>query len=186
MNSASQPGLRWYAVRTKPQHEHAVNRILDAKGYERLLPTYRTRVRWADRMKELERPLFPGYLFCRFDAAHRVPILNAAGVIDIVRLGGHPAPIEEQELAGLKAAMNSGYTCLPWPHAEIGKEIRIGFGPLAGVRGVLVEVKRRPRLVLSVSVVNRAILVEVDEDVLEPEIIPRTSTTAVDAVVVAS
>lgn len=176
MNPEFQSDIRWYAVRTKPQHEYAVGRIFDAKGYERLLPTYRTRVKWADRMKEMERPLFPGYVFCRFDARHRVPILNAAGVLDIVRIGGHPAPVEEHELENLKAAMTSGYTCLPWPHAEIGREIRIGFGPLTGVRGVIVEVKRRPRLVLSVSAVNRAILVEIDADVLAPSPTPRPAT----------
>jgi transcription antitermination factor NusG len=170
--------IRWYAVRTKPQHENTVSQILDAKGYERLLPTYRTRVRWADRIKEMERPLFPGYLFCRFDARCRVPILNTAGVIDIVRVAGHPAAIEDYELANLKTAMGSGYTCLPWPHAEIGRKITIGFGPMAGVTGVLVEVKRKLRLVLSVSAVNRAILVEVDADVLAPETIARPLAVA--------
>lgn len=167
------PGIRWYAVRTKPQHESVVARTLEAKGYERLLATYKTRVRWADRMKEMERPLFPGYLFTRFDAAHRVPIVSIPGVIEIVRLAGHPAPIEDDELMSLKTAMNSGYTCLPWPHAELGKRVQIGFGPLAGVSGIVTDVKGKTRLILSVSAVNRAIVVEVDASYLAPEATPR-------------
>jgi transcriptional antiterminator NusG len=168
MTSLSPASVRWYAVRTMPNRESAVNQMLEDKGYERLLPTYRTRVRWADRVKELERPLFPGYLFCRFDARERVPVLNTPGVIDIVRVAGHPAPVDEDQLASVRAAIESGYTCLPCPYAEIGKEIKIGFGPLAGVSGVLVEIKRTLRLVLSVSNLNLAMMVEVDADALAP------------------
>jgi transcription antitermination factor NusG len=167
--SLSPAGPRWYAVRTKPKHEQVVNQVLGAKGYERLLPTYNTRIQWADRVKEVQRPLFPSYLFCRFDAREQVPVLTTPGVIDIVRSAGSPAPVDEQQLASVRTAIESGYTCLPCPHSQIGSQIRIGFGPLAGVSGVLVEVRPRLRLILSVSNLNLAMMVEVDAGVLAPQ-----------------
>jgi transcription antitermination factor NusG len=146
--------------------------MLQLKGYEYLLPTYRTRVKWSDRTKELDRPLFQGYLFCQFDARRRVPILNTPGVLEIVRFGGQLAPIDDQELASIRVALKSGYTCVPWPHLEVGRTIRIGFGPFAGVTGQLVEVKGKTRMILSVTVLNRSISVEIDASILAPDALP--------------
>ena len=74
----------WYALTVKPRHEQTASQHLGAKGLERFVPTYRTSRRWSDRRKEVELCLFPGYVFCRFDAAHRVPVLQSAGVAGIV------------------------------------------------------------------------------------------------------
>ena len=77
-------GTKWYAVRTAAGREKAVSGQLANKGYEQFLPMYRTRRQWSDRVKELELPLFPGYLFCRFDVNSRLPILVTPGVKLIV------------------------------------------------------------------------------------------------------
>ena len=57
----------WYALRVRPRFEKMVASALLSKGYEGFLPLYRHRSRWSDRIKEVLLPLFPGYMFCRFD-----------------------------------------------------------------------------------------------------------------------
>jgi len=59
----------WYAVHVKSRFEREVSEALRQKGYEEFAAFYRTRRRWSDRTKTVEFPLFPGYIFCRFDGA---------------------------------------------------------------------------------------------------------------------
>src|SRR5215510_12741287 len=65
---------RWYALRSRSAGESGVARNLAKKGYEAFLPTYKKKRHWSDRTKIVELALFPGYLFCRFDVATRLPI----------------------------------------------------------------------------------------------------------------
>jgi transcription antitermination factor NusG len=86
MNTA----LAWYGIRTKPRFEKNISTHLNAKGYEQYLPSYRSQRRWSDRSKIIELPLFPGYVFCKFDLSNRLPILVIPGVLSIVGVGNTP------------------------------------------------------------------------------------------------
>ena len=79
---------RWFAVRVRPQRERRVVDAFRHKGYEPFLPLYRSKRSWSDRVKEIELPLFPGYVFCRFQAASRLPIVTTPGVVYVVGVGG--------------------------------------------------------------------------------------------------
>ena len=65
--------MPWYGVRTRANHERTAATVLEAKGYEQYLPSYKVRRRWSDRIVETILPLFPGYVFCRFDELGRQP-----------------------------------------------------------------------------------------------------------------
>ena len=138
--------------------------MLDSRGYERFLPTFRSRRRWSDRVKELQVPLFPGYVFCRFDAARRTPILECAGVAGIVGFGNQLAPIPPEEIASIQAILQSSLPFEPYPFLGVGQKIRIDRGPLAGVEGVVVGVKNGFRLVASVTLLQRSVSVEIDRE----------------------
>ena len=161
MNTASNP-LPWYGLRVKSRHEQVASTALRGKGYEPFLPSYRVRRRWTDRMKETELPLFPGYVFCRMDLADRLPVLTSAGVVGIVGIGKMPEPIEEREIAAIWAVMRSGLAALPWPFVHPGDSVRVEFGPLRGVQGVVESFNDRRRLVVSVTLMQRSISVELD------------------------
>src|SRR5690348_1031085 len=90
--SAPRHVLPWFAIAIKPQHERAVQEGLDQKGLETFLPLYWATRRWSDRVKRLQLPLFPGYVFCRFDCSVRTPILRTPGVRAIVSFGNDPLP----------------------------------------------------------------------------------------------
>src|SRR5438309_1885473 len=85
----------WFAIHIRGRYEKSTAAILHDKGYEWFLPLYKCRRRWSDRSKELELPLFPGYLFCRFDLNDRLPILTTPGVLQIVGIGKTPIPVDE-------------------------------------------------------------------------------------------
>ncbi len=152
----------WFALFVKPQKERSTNELLRQKRYDTFLPMYREKRAWADRQAICEKPLFPGYLFCRFNAKWRMPVLTTPGVLNVVGCGGRPEPIDEAELLAIKtiAASPLGYN--PCPYLEAGNRVRILDGPLAGLKGILLDPKRGRRLVVSVSLMQRSIAVELD------------------------
>jgi transcription antitermination factor NusG len=153
----------WYALQVRPRFEKQVASALLGKGYEGFLPLYRCRNRWSDRIKEIELPLFSGYMFCRFDVNRRLPILMTPGVMHIVGIGKTPVPVEESEVAALQTIVVSGLQAGPWPYLQVGQRVTVDRGALAGVEGILIAIKGRNRLVVSVTLLQRSVAVEVDE-----------------------
>lgn len=152
----------WFALQVRSRFEQGVAEHLDGKGYELFLPLYKCRKRWSDRIKEVEAPLFPGYLFCRFDAQDRLPILKTPGVIQIVGTNRVPIAVDEQEIQAIQTMVASGMPNQPWPFLSAGDRVRIESGPLRGLEGILVEFKGNHRLVLSVTLLQRSVAVEID------------------------
>lgn len=158
----------WFAIQVRSNFEQTVSAILRNKGYEEFLPTYRSRRRWSDRVKEDHLPLFPGYVFCRLDQSKRLPILTTHGVVRIVGIGKTPAPVTADELESVWRITHSDLVANPWPHLEVGEAVFIESGPLTGMRGILVESKNHRRLVVSVSLLRRSVAVEIDEMHVRP------------------
>lgn len=163
-----QPRSSWFALFVRPNHEKNVSYVLEQKGIAHLLPLYRVRKKWSDRYKEVELPLFPGYVFGCFDPTRRVPVLNTPGVIDIVRNGSDLAAIAPSEITALQTLMKSGVPCQPWPYLEAGQLVEIESGPLSGLTGTVITVKNEMRLVLSVKLLHRSVLTELDRDWVRP------------------
>src|SRR5947209_4255671 len=116
---------QWFALRTKPRHESAASTALSHKGYETLLPLYQAIRRWSDRIKRIDLPLFPGYLFCRFDPQYQLPIIKTPGVVSIISFVRAPARVEDQEIASIQALIDSGVGAEPWPYLQVGQTVRI-------------------------------------------------------------
>src|SRR5689334_3523968 len=143
--------LPWLAVQTRSRYENFAASHLSGIGYHVFLPAYQCRRQWSDRVKQIELPLFPGYLFCRFDPQNRLPILSTPGVIQIVGIGKQPVPVAESEIAAIQTLIRSGLPSLPWAFSHVGERVRIERGPLAGAEGVLTGFRGRHRLVLSIT-----------------------------------
>ena len=152
----------WFALRVKPQRERSVAAIIEHKGYDHILPTFVARHQWSDRVKLIEQPLFPGYVFCRFNLQVPAPLLTTAGVLYIVGNGRTPAAIPETEIATVRAASRSGLPVEPWPYCQLGDTVFLNRGPLAGVQGIVVQVRNQYRVVVSIHLLQRSIAVEVD------------------------
>lgn len=166
---AENSDLRWFALHVKPRYEKVASTMLRNKGYEEFLPLYRASRRWSDRMAEVDLPLFPGYIFCRFDPSdRRIPIVSTPGVLNIVGIGRTPVPLDEGEIGAIQAVIRSGCPAEPWPFLNIGDKVRIAYGSLSGVEGILVERKKQHRLVISVTLLQRSVSVEIDRNWIMP------------------
>jgi len=159
----------WYAIRIQSKLEGLASATLRGKGYEEFLPLYRSRRRWSDRVKQLDLPLFPGYLFCRFDVHDRLlPILTTPGVISIIGAGKTPIAVSDQEIASVQAILRSGLPARPWPCLTVGSKVLLERGPLAGIEGIVLNVDKAFRLVVSVPLLQRSVAVEIERDWVRP------------------
>jgi len=152
----------WIAIRVRTRYETAVARTLKNKGYEQFVPMGSVCSRWSDRNKTLLSPLFPGYVFCRLDSASCGPIVTTPGVIYILRTGDRMASIPQEEIAALQAVAHARAPAEPYPYLAAGDRVQIESGPLAGVRGILLDRGNGVRLVISVSLIQNSVSVEVD------------------------
>jgi transcription antitermination factor NusG len=156
---------QWFALQVKTRFEPTCARILRSKGYEEYLPLCKCTSRriGAQNLSALQ-PLFPGYVFCRLNANAKGLVVTTPGVIRVVGYGGIPIAISDEEIASVRSCTESGRPLYPWPHLYVGQRIRVTAGPLRGVEGNLIRVKKIHRLVVSINLLQQAAAVEIDAD----------------------
>ena len=158
----------WFAIEVKPRHEKKVAYVLDTKGYETFVPLYKHRHQHAARLRDFELPLFPGYVFSRFDLYKRLPVIITPGVTRILGAGAYPTPVDPVEMASLQTTLDKAVSAKALPFLQTGNKVRICGGPLRGVEGIIILVRGEPRIVLSATLLQRSVLVEVDSKWLVP------------------
>ncbi len=155
-------GPAWYAVWTRSRHEKVVREELASKGIEHFLPTIKTVNQWKDRKQQVEVPLFPGYCFARIGLEDRIRVLESRGVIQLVGNGPRPIPIPDDEIEHLRRLMGSDLLYEYGRYERKGVEVEVIHGPLQGVRGSLIRMASKCRLVIAVRLIEQAAVVDID------------------------
>src|SRR5262245_3337232 len=158
----------WYAIQTRSRHEKVVRDQLAAKSITHLLPLWRKRSIWKDRVKFVDVPLFSGYLFGYFALQDKIAVLETVGVARLVGINGKPMPIPEEQIVAVRTMMEHRLPCSPHPYLVEGMRVRIKCGLLAGAEGILIAKKQRHRLVISLDIIHQAVAVDVDSAAIEP------------------
>ena len=173
--SASGPALpiqylepRWYAAYTCARHEKRVAEQLERRSVELFLPLYETVHRWKNGRARLELPLFPGYVFVRIAMRERLRILEVPSVVRLVGFGGLPTPLPEGEVEALREGLTRDLRAEPHPFLTVGRRVRVRSGPLQGLEGILVRRKGNCRVVISMDLIMRSIVVDLDLADVEP------------------
>jgi transcription antitermination factor NusG len=158
----------WYVICTSPRHEKNVYRQLEERTVGSFLPMYASVRRWKDRRKVLDLPLFPGYVFVRMNAENRLELLRLPGVLGFICFQGKPAPVATSEIQHLQVTLLDPMRVQPHPFLKAGRRVRIRSGALAGVEGIFLRKRDRVRIVLSISLLQRSVAVEIDAEDVEP------------------
>jgi len=158
----------WYAVHTSANHERRIAAQLLQRKIEHFLPLYLSVRRWKDRTVQLHMPLFPGYIFVRLALTDRLRVLQVPSVVRLVGFGGVPSPIAVEEVESLRRALADGVQVEPHPFLKAGRRVQITCGPFAGRQGILKRWKGNFRVLLSMDLIQRSMLVEVDASSVIP------------------
>jgi transcription antitermination factor NusG len=155
----------WFALQTRPKNEKQVERMLTHKGYECCLPKYKKKRRWSDRVIEVELPLFPMYIFCRFNSSAFGKAIVTPGVTRIVGFGSQPAVVEAEEIEALRLLGLSDLLREPWTYIPDGTLVQVQTGPLTGAQGIIHNGNKR-RLVISVTLLQRSVAIQLSENTI--------------------
>ena len=165
--------MKWYALKVQPRCEGRASEALAMKGYEVFSPTYSTKHRRNGLLVEKDVPLFPTYLFCRYNRTIPQRIVDSPGIVRFVGFGNSPLPIDDTEIDSIRTLYHSGVRAQPWQFISHGTRVRIVNGALAGVEGIFVQSKGAMRVILTITLLYRSLMVEVDgadiETVTEPK-----------------
>ena len=138
-----------------------VEKRIAALGLSPWLPIVKERHRWSDRWREVECPLFPGYLFARAANADWPQILRTPGVLTVVKVGGKAALLPDSFVTSLRDALEREGV-VPEAVTERfdyapGDEVIVQEGVLCGVRGIVRERRSRRQLVIWVAEIGRGV-----------------------------
>lgn len=157
----------WYALHTKSRHEKWVDRELRKKGIETFLPLRKITRHWSDRVKQIETPIFSGYLFVHIPLKERLEVLKTSGSIRLISFDSVPVPVPDKELATVRRFVDEEIALDPFPYLSQGDRVYIRSGPFKGVDGFIVRKDKHTRLVISLDLLMQSISVEIDEAVVE-------------------
>lgn len=152
----------WFAAYTSARHEKRVTEHLKQREVESFLPLYETLHRWKNGRHRVQLPLFPGYVFVHLALREKLRVLQVPGVVELVSFNGVPAALPDAEIETLRNALSAGLPAQPFPFLRVGSRVEICRGPLQGLRGILLRRQGQLRVVLSVEMIMRSIVVEVE------------------------
>ncbi len=157
---------RWYAVYTRGRHEKFVAEQCSQRSIRSFLPLYRVSRQWRQRRVEVLLPLFPSYVFIRIALQDRLRILGLPGIVSLVSFNGVPAVVPESQIDALSRAMALG-RAKPHVYLRCGKRVRVTAGPLAGLEGIIVEVKSEVQVIVSFEWMARSVAVYLEASDVE-------------------
>jgi transcriptional antiterminator NusG len=171
--SQNQPaqGQAWYALYVRSRHEFSVLEYLTAARIVAFLPTVMRLRRWKDRKKLIIFPLFPGYLFVHIPGCKEafLQVLKMPGAVKLLSAKpGPPEAVPDEQIASLKTLVAGGQEIEPYPYLKEGNRVRIKWGPLAGLEGILTGRRGQHMLVLSIDILQQGASVRVDAADVEP------------------
>ena len=168
LGQAAGRGEDWYAICVNSNCERHVGAALKSKGYESFVPLCWQFRNWSNRIRQVQRTLIPGYVFGRFNAEKRLPILTIPGVAYIVGTRTGPLPVDPNELADVRKIAATSTGPEPWPFIAAGQMVAVEKGPLRGLHGRLISVNTDWKVVVSISLLQRSVAVEVDRSCVRP------------------
>ena len=121
----------------------------------------------------IQRPIFPGYVFTHLDLRDRNHLFSVPGVVRMLSFNGAAAPIDDEEIEAVQLCLERGANPQPHPFLEVGERVKVISGALAGLEGVVARHRNQLRIVVSIALINQAVAVEIDADMIE-----RTETSS--------
>jgi transcription antitermination factor NusG len=160
----------WFAVQTRSRHEKKIASQLSDKCITTFVPAVREIHRWTDRLKTVEMPLFPCYVFLCVKGWREIhqQIVRTPGVFQWVKSHGEPAQIPDSEIEAVRKMLETGLEITSYPFLKAGKRVRIHGGCLEGVEGILVKKNKDSRLFISINLIQRSMSIPLQGYELEP------------------
>lgn len=158
-------GGAWSVAHTKPRQEKALGDALGVAGICCFVPCFQQSKVYGHRHRVTSHPLFPGYAFVFATREQVAQALMTNRVASILRVQDQDRL--EFELTQVDRAIAGQAVLDPFPYLAVGRRVRVAKGAMMGLEGLIDEKLSPMRLVLNVSMLGRALSLEIDAAALE-------------------
>jgi len=129
--------MNWYVIQTKPKKEEEAVSYLSTRGVEIFSPLMEAFALRNGRMNKELKPLFPGYIFGKFDLEQNYPLVRwGRGVKKVLGFGGYPTPISEEVVEIIKERTDTEGIVRVKQNFKANDVIRIKTGSLKDLLGI--------------------------------------------------
>lgn len=156
----------WRVLHVVANHEKRVAQHLAARSLEHYLPLYSIKSKWTDRVVDLERPLFTGYVFVRFEREARISVVSAPGVLRLLG-SGIGETVSAEEIERIRTGLASGYILRPHPKVSVGEVVRVKSGVFEGTEGIVTELRHQCKVIIALAATKQCFSLEVDVNDIE-------------------
>lgn len=156
----------WWLLHTRPRQEKSLARNLFAAQVPFYLPLARRQGQMRNRVINSYLPLFPSYVFLRATQDERLLALSSSRVVGSIRVSDQERLI--CDLTQIDRLIRLGTPIAAEDRMVPGATVEIQYGPLAGLRGKIVQGATRNRFVVAVDFIQRGASILLDGDSLMP------------------
>jgi transcription antitermination factor NusG len=161
-------GRTWHVAYTFPKSERKAYDSLQRIGVDSFVPMHYVLRKWSDRIKKLEMPLFPNYIFIYLVASERHDVLKTPEIVRYVCFDGKPAIVSDTLVDSLKKISTAELEVSDLRIGIGGVPVRIVEGPFAGSEGLLVKKNGRSRFVVRVKSLQSSVSLEISASSVVP------------------
>lgn len=163
--------VNWFVAETLPRSESLAREQLARQEFACFLPRFRKTRRHARRVEQALAPVFPGYIFVRFDPARdRWRAIN--GTRGVRRLvgpsSGMPEPMPEPAMQALLARCDGDIMVRRFSSLAVGQRVRLVAGPLCDQIASIESLDDRGRIRVLLQILGGAACARVPIDQVEP------------------
>lgn len=156
----------WFVLQVLTNQEKKVAKHLSLRSLEHYLPLYSERSRWSDRVVNLERPLFGGYVFTRFMPQSRLAVISTPGVLRLLG-DAERDTVPAREIERIREGLACGDLLRPHGGVAVGSRVRVTRGAFQGAEGIVTDLRKTCKVVLSLSATRQCFSLEVDLTAIE-------------------
>lgn len=159
---------KWYVIQTRSRFEKKCFEMLLLQGINVFYPTKKQQRQWSDRVKEIDAPMFPGYLFVKFEEKERYNILNINGVVRFLSFGGEYASVSERQIEAI-GKLEKTDNQIEVIDLELfeGQDVLISSGLFKGHEGKIVHHNGKGKILLAIQSIGKGVLLEIGRTKIE-------------------
>jgi transcription elongation factor/antiterminator RfaH len=169
-NDDAENASRWYAIHAHPKQEDRANLNLRAWNVETFHPKIKERRynQYSGKAICSVKPLFPRYLFARFNAELLLrKVWFTRGVQCVVGFGGHVQPIDDRVISIIKSRVGDDGLVRMAEELEAGDEVVINDGPFKNFRGIFErQMKETDRVMILLTTINYQSHILIDREMI--------------------
>ena len=160
----------WFIVQFKPNSHHQAKKNLTLQGFEVFLPLYHTTSRKLSRFINSSKPLFPGYMFIRFNRAESKwhKINNTYGVSRLITFNSILKPIPTKFFDNLMKRYDSSGKLIPIEKLKNGDQVTVLKGPFANFIATVEKYEDDQRIWVLMDLMGRKTKIHTSSDALQP------------------